>query len=265
MYWCGGLVELRFVSVSKEYDGRVAVKKFDMNVSGGEIVALVGPNGSGKTTLMRIAIGILKPSMGDVIVNGYSITRSPIEAKRNMGFVPDEPYVYESLSGYENIRFIADLWGVNILAKREELIRLAQILEMGAALDDIVSTYSAGMKRKLSFIMALIHDPKVLIIDEITSSLDPKTLATIELILTGLKKRGVAILFSTHILEVAEVISDRIVIIHKGQKIWEGKSSEIRESTSEDKRLKDIFFELTGGPEYDLIMEYLKIREKKWE
>ena len=121
------MAELKFVSVSKEYDGKVAVKKFDMDVNGGEIVALVGPNGSGKTTLMRIAIGILKPTTGDVIVNGYSITKNPVEAKRNIGFVPDEPYVYESLSGYENIRFIADLWGVDLKAKEEELLRLAQI------------------------------------------------------------------------------------------------------------------------------------------
>ncbi|MEX0568690.1 MAG: ABC transporter ATP-binding protein [Candidatus Njordarchaeota archaeon] len=254
--------EISFVNVKKIYDGKEAVKNFNMKISSGEIFALLGPNGSGKTTLIRIATGLLKPTEGDVIINGYSIKKNPIKAKKSIGFVPDEPYVYESLSGYENIQFVADLWRVDLKSKEEELIRLAQILEMGRALEDVVSTYSAGMKRKLSFIMALIHDPEVLIIDEITASLDPKALASIELILSGLKKKGVAIMFSTHILEVAEVIADRIAIIHNGEKLWEGMSKDLRTSAEESKRLKDLFFELTGGPEYELIMEYLKLREK---
>lgn len=255
--------EIRFIGVRKVYDGKEAVKDFSLEVSSGEIVALLGPNGSGKTTLMRIASGLLKPTAGDVIINGYSIINDPIRAKKCIGFVPDEPYVYESLSGYENIQFVADLWGVDLRKKEDELIRLAQILEMVHALEDVVSTYSAGMKRKLSFIMALIHDPEVLIVDEITTSLDPKALASIELIMSGLKRKGVAILFSTHILEVAEVIADRIAIIHNGEKVWEGMAKDLRSSAEESKRLKDLFFELTGGPEYELIMEYLRMREKR--
>ena len=256
-------VALKFHDIFKSYDGKVAVRNFNMEVREGEVVALLGPNGSGKTTLMRIAVGILKPSRGDVYVKGYSIIEEPTKAKRYIGFIPDEPYVYESLSGYENICFIADLWGVDLRTKKDELDRLVKALELEEVLDNMVSTYSAGMKRKLSFVMALIHDPEVLIIDEITSSLDPKALATIELILSGLKERGAGILISTHILEIAEVIADRIVIIHEGLKLWEGSPADLRKSGEMDRRLKDIFFELTGGPDYELVREYLRLREKR--
>jgi len=254
---------MQFINVSKAYNGKIAVRDFNMNVNFGETVALLGPNGSGKTTLMRIAVGILRPTYGDVLIKGVSITKNPIEAKRVIGFVPDEPYVYDVLSGYENIHFIADLWGIDIREKDEEILRLAQAFEIGGVLDDAVSTYSAGMRRKLSFIMALIHDPEVLIIDEITAGLDPKSLATVELIIAGLKKKGVAILFSTHILEVAEALADRIIIVHQGEKIWEGSSKDIRASGETNKRLKDVFFELTGGPDYDIVMKYLALRGKK--
>ncbi len=254
---------LEFIRVSKAYDGKIAVKDFSMGIKSGETVALLGPNGSGKTTLIRIAVGILRPTLGDVLVKGKSITMNPIDAKKVIGFVPDEPYVYDVLSGYENLQFVADLWGIDIREKNEEILRLAQAFEMISVLDDAVSTYSAGMRRKLSFMMALIHDPEILIIDEITAGLDPKSLATVELIIAGLKKRGVGILFSTHILEVAEALADRIVIIHRGEKIWEGASKDIRAHGEANRRLKDIFFELTGGPDYDVVMKYLAMRGKK--
>ena len=253
---------LEFVNVTKYFDGKRAVNNFTAYVKPGEIVALLGPNGSGKTTLLRIATGLLRPTHGDVLIFGHSILNDPINAKRMIGFVPDELYAYDVLSGYENIQLIADLWEIDLEEKKDELERLAKILEMSTVLDHAVATYSAGMKRKLNIIMAMIHDPSLLIIDEITSSLDPKALASIELILKGLKQRGVAILFTTHILEVAEVLADRVIIIHKGEKIWEGASTQLRESGERNKRIKDIFFELTGGPEYTLIMEYLKLREK---
>ena len=251
-----------FDRVTKEYDGTIAVSNFEMRASQGEIVALLGPNGSGKTTLMRIAVGILRPTEGDVYIFGHSITKEPIEAKKYVGYVPEDAYVYDSLSGYENVQLVADLWGIDLSEREDYLIRLAQILEMGQALDQLVSTYSAGMKRKLAIMMALIHDPRLLIIDEITANLDPKGLSSIELILAGLKKNGVTTLFSTHILEVAEALADRVVIIHRGQKIWEGLAKDIRAEAEEGGRLKDLYFELTGGPEYEMIIEFLRMREK---
>jgi len=251
-----------FDRVTKEYNGTIAVSNFEMRVDQGEIVALLGPNGSGKTTLMRIAVGILRPTEGDVYIFGHSITKEPVEAKKHIGYVPEDAYVYDSLSGYENVQLVADLWGIDLSERGDYLMRLAQILEMGQALDQLVSTYSAGMKRKLAIMMALIHDPRLLIIDEITANLDPKGLSSIELILAGLKKNGVTTLFSTHILEVAEALADRVVIIHKGQKIWEGLAKDIRAEAGEGGRLKDLYFELTGGPEYEMIIEFLRMREK---
>ncbi len=251
-----------FDKVTKNYNGTTAVRNFTMRVRRGEIVALLGPNGSGKTTLMRIAVGILRPTEGDVYIFGHSITREPIQAKRCLGYVPEDAYVYDSLSGFENINLIADLWRMNLKEHEDELMRLAQILEMGQALDQLVSTYSAGMRRKLVLTMALIHNPKLLIIDEITANLDPKGLASLEIILAGLKKEGVATLFSTHILEVAEVLADRIVIIHKGRKIWEGAPEDIKTETAEGGKLRDLYFELTSGPEYEMIIEFLRMREK---
>lgn len=256
------VVALVFDRVTKVYDGTSAVVNFDMRVNEGEIVALLGPNGSGKTTLMRISTGILRPTEGDVYIFGNSITKEPIKAKKYIGFVPEEAYVYENLSGFENISLVADLWRLDLREHEDELMRLVQILEMGQALYQPVSTYSAGMKRKLALIMALIHHPQLLIIDEITANLDPKSIASLEVILTGLKKQGVATLFTTHILEVAEVLADRIVIIHKGRKIWEGSPRDIRAETAEGGRLRDLYFELTGGPEYETIMEFLRMREK---
>lgn len=256
------MTALLFDNVTKVYDGTTAVAKFSMAVNEGEIVALLGPNGSGKTTLMRILVGILRPTEGDVYIFGKSITKEPIEAKKYLGFVPEEAYIYENLSGFENLNLIADIWRIDLKKHEDELMRLAQILEMGQALDQLASTYSAGMKKKLALMMALIHHPRLLVIDEVTANLDPKSIASLEIILSGLRKQGVTTLFTTHILEVAEVLADRIVIIHKGRKIWEGTSKDIRAETAEGGRLRDLYFELTGGPEYETIMEYLRMREK---
>lgn len=253
---------IEYQNLTKIYDSKVALDNFVAKINRGEIVALLGPNGSGKTTLMNITVGILKPTSGDVIIGGHSILREPIEAKKLIGFVPEKPFIYEMLSGYENIRFVLDLWDIDASEKENEIMRLAQILEIGAELDNLVSTYSEGMRRKVALIMALIHDPEVLIIDEVTANLDPKALASLEMILKGLRDKGVAILFSTHILEVAEAIADRIIIIQNGRKIWEGEESQLEEA-KESVDLKELFFKLTGGPEYEMIREYLRLREAR--
>ena len=247
-----------FNDVTKIYDSKIALQNFSMRVNPGEIVGLLGPNGSGKTTALRIAVGLLKPSKGDVIIMGHSITHNPEEAKKYIGYVPDEPPLYENLAGIEYLQLILELWGYDIADKMNEIDELARILDMQLELNDLISSYSAGMRRKIALMAALIHDPKVLIIDEITANLDPKALASLAILLRGLKEHNVAILISTHILEIAEELSDRVVILHAGEIIWTGNPKEFRKEVSESKRLEDIFFELTGGPEVEQIINYLR-------
>lgn len=247
----------------KRFGEKTAVDDVDFSVCAGEIFGFLGPNGAGKTTTIKMLVGLLKPTSGTARIAGYDVLTQSIEAKAASGFVPDTPNLYSKLSGRELLRFVGDLYGLpkELVSRRsDELLRLFDLTE---AADDLTDSYSHGMQQKTSLAAALLHDPKVLILDEPTVGLDPKSARLIKDILRQIADRGAAVMLSTHILEIAERMCDRIGIINKGSLIAAGTLDELRSGaaagrTNGSSSLEDIFLELTGGAEYAAITEVLK-------
>ena len=242
----------------KRFGDKVAVDDVSFAVRGGEIFGFLGPNGAGKTTTIKVIVGLLQPTSGTVTVGGYDVQKQPIEAKAASGYVPDTPNLYGKLSGRELLRFVGDLYDIDrqqVSRRIEELLRLFDLVEAG---DDMVESYSHGMQQKTSLAAALMHDPKVLVLDEPTVGLDPKSARLIKDILRQLAERGAAVMLSTHILEIAERMCDRIGIINKGRLVAVGTMEDLRGLGTGETSLEDIFLELTGGTEYAEIAEVLK-------
>ncbi|MBS4062581.1 MAG: ABC transporter ATP-binding protein [Bacteroidetes bacterium] len=247
------------VDLVKKYGDKLAVDNVSIEVYGGEIFGFLGPNGAGKTTTIKMIVGLLQPSSGMVKVAGYDVQAQPLLAKASSGYVPDTPNLYAKLTGRELLGFVADLYDLDrkqVVRRIDELLRMFDLTE---ADDDTIDSYSHGMQQKASLAAALMHDPKVLVLDEPTVGLDPKSARLIKDILRQIADRGAAIMLSTHILEIAERMCDRIGIINKGQLVAVGTMEELRklDQTSEAS-LEDIFLGLTGGAEMAEIAEILK-------
>lgn len=243
----------------KRYGEKVAVDEVNFTVHGGEIFGFLGPNGAGKTTTIKMIVGLLQPTSGTVKVGGFDVQTQPLRAKSINGYVPDEPNLYARLSGREMLRFVGDLYNLprqQVDRRIDELLKMFNLSEAG---DDTIDSYSHGMQQKITLAAALVHDPKVLVLDEPTVGLDPKSARLIKDILRQLADRGAAIFLSTHILEIAERMCDRIGIINKGRLIAMGTMDELRtlNSTEGGASLEDIFLSLTGGAEYAEITEVL--------
>jgi ABC-2 type transport system ATP-binding protein len=258
------LIELR--NLVKKYGEKPAVDDVTLDVYGGEIFGFLGPNGAGKTTSIKAIVGLLRPTSGTVRVAGFDVQRQPIPAKAASGYVPDEPNLYAKLTARELLRFVGDLYGVaasQVDRRSEELLRLFDLTQ---AADDTIDSYSHGMRQKASLAAALVHDPKVLVLDEPTVGLDPKSARLIKDILRQLADRGAAVFLSTHILEIAERMCDRIGIINQGRLVAAGTIDELRQVPQDrrddigqgESRLEDIFLALTGGAEYAEIADVLK-------
>ncbi|MFW9908876.1 MAG: ABC transporter ATP-binding protein [Candidatus Thorarchaeota archaeon] len=246
------------IELTKQFSEFTAVDKLSFKVNPGEIYGLLGPNGSGKSTTMRMLLGLLKPTMGTARINGFDVLTQTVDAKRSMGYVPEEPVLPERLTGWEYINYVSDIWRVPRGSERdEEIDELLVLLDIKDASDDLIETYSKGMARKISLVAALIHSPKILVLDELQAGIDPRGAATIKEILTGLSDKGNTILMSTHILEIAERICDRIGIINKGSMIAEGTMDELRVKAKGHESLEDIFLNLTGGPDMQRIADFL--------
>lgn len=248
----------------KQYGEKIAVNEVSFEVQAGEIFGFLGPNGAGKTTTIKMIVGLLQPTSGSVKVAGYDVQRQPLQAKTVNGYVPDTPNLYPKLTGRELLRFVGDLYGLERLQverRIEELLRLFDLEEAG---DETIDSYSHGMQQKTALAAALVHDPRVLVLDEPTVGLDPKSARLIKDILRQMATRGAAVFLSTHILEIAERMCDRIGIINQGRLIASGTMDDLRalgKDGGEDPRvgsLEDIFLELTGGAEYAEIAEVLK-------
>lgn len=251
------LIETR--DLSKRYGDKVAVDHVSFDVYAGEVFGFLGPNGAGKTTTIKMIVGLLEPTSGTVNVAGYDVRAQPRLAKASCGYVPDTPNLYAKLTGRELLHFVADLYDLdrNQAARRaEELLRM---FELASAAEDTIDSYSHGMQQKTSLAAALMHDPKVLVLDEPTVGLDPKSARLIKDILRQLADRGAAVMLSTHILEIAERMCDRIGIINKGELVAVGTMDELRvlDKTGQTS-LEDIFLSLTGGAEETEIAEVLK-------
>jgi ABC-2 type transport system ATP-binding protein len=250
------LIELH--ELCKNYGSKAAVDHVNLKVFGGEVFGFLGPNGAGKTTTIRMVVGLLRPTSGNVTVGGYDIVKQPLKAKFSNGFVPDTPNLYPKLSARELLNFVGDLYSMEpgrIKYRIEELLRLFSLEDVG---DNLIDTYSHGMQQKVSFAAALMHDPKVLVLDEPTVGLDPKSARLIKDVLRQLAGRGSAIFITTHILEIAEHMCDRIGIINHGKLVAVGTMNELRTLQQGETSLEDIFLSLTGGAEEAEIAEVLK-------
>ena len=251
------LIEARHLA--KRYGDKVAVKDISFDVYGGEVFGFLGPNGAGKTTTLKMIVGLLQPTSGTVRVAGYDVQVQPRLAKASCGYVPDTPNLYAKLTGRELLRFVGDLYDLDRAQAARRMDELLRMFDLANAANDTVDSYSHGMQQKASLAAALMHDPRVLILDEPTVGLDPKSARLIKDILRQLADRGAAVMLSTHILEIAECMCDRIGIINKGELIAVGTMEELRRlDQTGQTSLEDIFLGLTGGTEETAIADVLR-------
>lgn len=233
------MIEIK--NVSKTYDGKkLALDKVSFTVNDGEIFAFIGHNGAGKTTLIKSIVGILEFNEGDILINGKSIKKDPIACKKEIAYIPDNPDLYENMKAIDFINFICDMYEVNKEDRNKNIKKYADILELSDNLGDEISSFSHGMKQKVALIAALSHDPKILIMDEPFVGLDPKAVYDMKNIMKSMVKENKTIFYSTHILDVAEKICDRVAIIKSGKIVKVGKMSEIKG----DESLEQVFLEL---------------------
>jgi ABC-2 type transport system ATP-binding protein len=241
-------VAVRIENVSKSFGDKVAVRDLSLTLYAGEVFAFLGPNGAGKTTTLKATTGLLRPDSGTISICGLSLIREDRAAKRLLAYVPDQPFVYEKLTGREFIRFTHEMYGVAEDAARRQLAELSRRLDMNGFLDELCETYSHGMKQKVALAAALVHAPRVLVVDEPMVGLDPRTARVTRDIFRELADAGATVFMSTHTLDVAEQLADRIGIIHHGRLVALGTLSDLRGQAQMDGRLEDIFLRLTEEP-----------------
>jgi ABC-2 type transport system ATP-binding protein len=243
----------------KRYGDKLAVNNVSFDVQAGEVFGFLGPNGAGKTTTIKMIVGLLQPTSGTIRVSGFDVQAQPLQAKASSGYVPDTPNLYAKLTGRELLRFVGDLYSLDPLRVAQRTEELLRVLDLNEAADHTIDSYSHGMQQKASLAAALMHDPKVLVLDEPTVGLDPKSARLIKDILRQMAERGAAVFLSTHILEIAERMCDRIGIINKGELVAVGTMNELRSlGKAGETSLEDIFLGLTGGAEEAEISEILK-------
>ena len=233
------MIEIK--NVSKSYDGKVkALNDISFKIDNGEIFAFIGHNGAGKTTMIKSLVGILDFDSGDILINGKSIKKEPIECKREMAYVPDNPDLYENMTGLDFINFICDIYDISLEDRKVNIEKYSKMFEMDVKLGSDISIYSHGMKQKVALIAALSHNTDVLIMDEPFVGLDPKAVFDMKEVMHKMAKEGKTIFFSTHILDVAEKLCDRVAIIKKGEIVKIGKMKDIKG----DESLEQVFLEL---------------------
>ncbi len=232
----------------KQYGAFTAVDGISLDVKPGEIHGFLGPNGAGKTTTLCLIAGLLKPTSGRIVVNGHDLATEPEAAKGSLGFIPDRPFIYEKLTAGEFLRFHAGLYGMNGDGVRERVHEMLELFELGGWEDELVESFSHGMKQRLVMSAAFLHRPQSVVVDEPMVGLDPRGARLIKDVFRRMSARGVAILMSTHTLEVAQEMCDRISIILKGRIIASGTVAELRtQSGGGDGELTEVFLKLTGG------------------
>ena len=231
---------LHIENITKRYGDKAAVDHLTLSIAPGEICGFIGHNGAGKTTTIKICCGILQPDEGRVLVNGTCVQDDPIACKRVIAYIPDNPDLYEYMSGIQYLNFIADIFAVPKAEREARIRRYADAFELTGDLAQPVSAYSHGMKQKLAIISALLHDPKLIIMDEPFVGLDPKAAHLLKQLMREHCDKGSAIFFSTHVLEVAEKLCDRVAIIRGGKLVTAGTMEEVRGDSS----LEDVFLEL---------------------
>ena len=239
---------IRLEGLTKTYGSFVAVDRIDLHVPRGELFGFLGPNGAGKTTTLRMIAGILRPTAGRIWLGGDDLIAAPMTAKRRLGFIPDRPFLYEKLTGAEFLRFVAGLYGQDGTAVERRIDELLELFELSVWKDELVESYSHGMRQKLIISSALIHRPECIVVDEPMVGLDPKAARLLKEIFRLFVERGGTVLMSTHTLEIAEAMCDRLAIIQGGKIVAAGTMAELREQhAAGEMGLEDLFLRLTGG------------------
>lgn len=249
---------VNLTGIAKRYADVVAVDYVDLDVKKGEIFGLLGPNGSGKSTLMKMILGLVKPDAGSINVLGIKADIDPVAIKAQTGYVPEVPRLYEFLTGIEYLDFTADLYGVSPAEKTERINEYLEALELEGREGDMISAYSLGMKQKIALISAFVHKPKLLLLDEPLSGLDPRSARIIKDLLRELGSKGVTTIMSTHILEIAQAMCDRIAIMYEGRMLAIGSMEELREKARlPGSNLEEVFLSLTGTSDIRDVVEAL--------
>lgn len=249
---------IRTEKLTKSYGRIEALKGVDLHIRDGEFYGFLGPNGAGKTTTVKIMAGLLRPTSGRAVIGGYDISREPLRAKKIIGFIPDRPYIYEKLTAYEFLTFTSRLFDVDGGEAERRIDEYLDLFGLSNWKHELIESFSHGMRQKTVMAAALLHRPKVIIVDEPMVGLDPKGAKLVKKILKGLCKKGTTVFMSTHSLPVAEELCDRIGIIQEGKVIAEGAMEELREMAKGSPhaahgKLEDIFLSLTGEEETDII------------
>ena len=233
---------LRIASLTKTYGAKRAAANLSLHIAPGEIYGFIGHNGAGKTTTLKAVVGILQFDKGEVFIKGESIRKNPLACKQKIAYIPDNPDLYEFMTGIKFLNFIADIFGVPEEKRQERIRKYADLFEMTENLAQPIASYSHGMKQKLAIISAWIHEPKLIIMDEPFVGLDPKAAHILKQMMREICDEGGAIFFSTHVLEVAEKLCDKVAIIRNGQLIQSGTMQEVKGDDS----LEEVFLELEG-------------------
>jgi ABC-2 type transport system ATP-binding protein len=231
---------LTITNLTKTYrGGKVAVNKLSLNIENGDIYGFIGHNGAGKTTTIKCVVGILSFDEGEILIDGHSIKKEPIICKSLLAYIPDNPDLYDSMSGIQYLNFIADVFNVNSETRTSLIKKYSEAFELEKNLGDLISSYSHGMKQKLAIISALVHSPKLLILDEPFVGLDPESSLCLKNIMREFVKEGNAIFFSTHVLEVAEKLCNKIAIIKNGELVTSGKMEDLTNGESLEERFME--------------------------
>lgn len=239
---------IQLENITKKYANFVAVDGLNLSVDKGEVFGFIGPNGAGKTTTMKMLGGVLEPTSGTVTIAGVNMQEQPEVAKRKIGFIPDRPYLYEKLTGMEFLKFTADLYGVGQNGFHNKAAKYLEMFSLADWSEELIESYSHGMKQRLIMAAALLHDPEVIIVDEPMVGLDPAAIIMVKGLFKQLAQKGVAIFMSTHTLKVAEDTCDRIGIINKGKLIASGTTSDLqREANVSSADLEQVFLSLTNN------------------
>ena len=249
---------IKLENVNKSFGTIQAVKNLNLQIDAGIVFGFLGPNGSGKSTTMKMMLGLLKADSGKLNVYGIDVSSNPWEVKKIVGYVPESPRLYEFLTGLEYLDFIADIYGLTAETKKTRIEEYLEAFDLENRENEMISGYSHGMKQKIALIAALIHKPKLLILDEPLGGLDPKSAKIVKDLLHKLARDGVTTIMSTHVLEIADAVCDRIAIMYQGSKLAEGKPAELRkEAKMPDSSLEEIFLKLTGTSDIKAIVEAL--------
>lgn len=234
---------LKIEHLTKIYGSKKAVDDLSLHIAPGEIYGFIGHNGAGKTTTLKSVVGILQFEQGEIYINGKSIRQNPLACKRELAYIPDNPDLYEYMTGLKYLNFIADVFGIDFALRQQRIAYYANLFELTNDLAQPIAAYSHGMKQKLAIIAAWLHEPRLIIMDEPFVGLDPKAAHLLKGLMREVCNNGGAIFFSTHVLEVAEKLCDKVAIIKNGRLIRSGTMEEVKGDDS----LEQVFLELEGG------------------